>query len=43
MVGHLRRFVSSPLPAIDYDFVSETRAPATLHAAAKCLALSIKV
>ncbi|KAI0032206.1 hypothetical protein K488DRAFT_50373 [Vararia minispora EC-137] len=43
LVGHLRRFVSSPLPAIDFDYVSETRAPATLHAAAKCLALCIKL
>ncbi|KZV73387.1 atypical/PIKK/PI4K protein kinase [Peniophora sp. CONT] len=43
MVVHLRRFVSSPLPALDYDYVAETRAPATLHAAAKCLALCIKL
>ena len=43
MAHHLRRFVTSPLPAFDYEFVSETSAPAPLAAAAKCLALCIKV
>ncbi|ETW86100.1 hypothetical protein HETIRDRAFT_60199 [Heterobasidion irregulare TC 32-1] len=43
MAHHLRRFVTSPLPAFDYEFVSETSAPAPLAAAAKCLALCIKL
>ncbi|KAA1469432.1 atypical/PIKK/PI4K protein kinase [Dentipellis sp. KUC8613] len=43
MAHHLRRFVTSPLPAFEYEFVNETRAPAPLSAAAKCLALCIKL
>ncbi|KAH8117021.1 hypothetical protein DFH11DRAFT_1687803 [Phellopilus nigrolimitatus] len=43
MSGHLRRFVTSPLPIFEYEFASETRAPLPLAAAAKCLALCIKL
>lgn len=43
MVFHLRRFVTSPLPLFEYGFHSENRAPPPLSAAAKCLALCIKV
>ncbi|THH11990.1 hypothetical protein EW145_g299 [Phellinidium pouzarii] len=43
MSGHLRRFVTSPLPMFEYEFASETRAPLPLAAAAKCLALCIKL
>ncbi|THH17523.1 hypothetical protein EW146_g3305 [Bondarzewia mesenterica] len=43
MALHLRRFVTSPLPAFDYEFVGGARAPAPLAAAAKCLALCIKL
>ncbi|KDR73543.1 hypothetical protein GALMADRAFT_227988 [Galerina marginata CBS 339.88] len=42
MVGHLRRFVTSPLPLFEFGF-SESRAPPPLSAAAKCLALCIKL
>jgi hypothetical protein len=43
MAGHLRRFVTSPLAIFEFEFASETRAPPPLAAAAKCLALCIKV
>ncbi|KAI0046132.1 atypical/PIKK/PI4K protein kinase [Auriscalpium vulgare] len=43
MAGHLRRFVTSPLPAFEHEFVSDTRAPAPLFSAAKCLSLCIKL
>ncbi|KAI5120463.1 hypothetical protein M0805_006483 [Coniferiporia weirii] len=43
MSGHLRRFVTSPLSIFEYEFASETRAPLPLAAAAKCLALCIKL
>lgn len=43
MAIHLRRFITSPLPAFEFEFISETRAPATLAAAAKCFALCMKV
>jgi len=43
MASHLRRFVTSPLPIFEFEFASETRAPPPLAAAAKCLALCIKV
>jgi phosphatidylinositol 4-kinase len=43
MAGHLRQFVTSPLPIFDLEFASETRTPPPLIAAAKCLALCIKV
>ncbi|KAF8969865.1 hypothetical protein BDZ97DRAFT_1937223 [Flammula alnicola] len=43
MVGHLRRFVTSPLPLFDYGFASESRVPPPLSAAAKCLALCIRL
>lgn len=41
MVAHLRRFVT--LPIFEFEFASESRAPPPLAAAAKCLALCIKV
>lgn len=43
MAGHLRRFVTAPLPIFEFEFASETRAPPPLAAAAKCLAQCIKV
>ena len=43
MSGHLRRFVTSPLPIFEYEFAAEIRAPLPLAAAAKCLALCIKL
>lgn len=43
MVVHLRRFITSPMPLFEYGFPSESRAPPPLAAAAKCLAICIKV
>ncbi|KAJ3734042.1 hypothetical protein DFJ43DRAFT_1065841 [Lentinula guzmanii] len=43
LAAHLRRFVTSPIPIFEFDFVSESRAPPPLAAAAKCLALCIKL
>ncbi|KAL0581133.1 Phosphatidylinositol 4-kinase stt4 [Marasmius crinis-equi] len=43
MATHLRRFVTSPIPIFEFEFASESRAPPPLSAAAKCLALSIKM
>jgi phosphatidylinositol 4-kinase len=43
MVGHLRRFVTAPLPIFEIEFASETRSPPPLLAAAKCFALCIQV
>ncbi|KAJ8087995.1 phosphatidylinositol-4- kinase [Marasmius tenuissimus] len=43
MASHLRRFVTSPVPLFEFEFASESRAPPPLSAAAKCLALSIKM
>ncbi|PPQ71810.1 hypothetical protein CVT24_006200, partial [Panaeolus cyanescens] len=42
MITHLRRFLTSPLPLFDYGF-PESRSPPPLTAAAKCLALCIKL
>ncbi|KAH7903150.1 hypothetical protein BJ138DRAFT_1120668, partial [Hygrophoropsis aurantiaca] len=43
LVNHLRRFVTSPLPIFEFAFGGERRAPPPLTAAAKCLALCIKL
>ncbi|KAJ7172099.1 hypothetical protein C8R46DRAFT_1258016 [Mycena filopes] len=43
MASHLRRFVTSPLPIFEFEFASESRAPPPLAAAAKCLAVCIKL
>ncbi|KAF8798204.1 hypothetical protein BYT27DRAFT_7178838 [Phlegmacium glaucopus] len=43
MVGHLRRFVTSPLPLFEFEFSSEARTLPPLSAAAKCLAICIKL
>ncbi|KAJ6490589.1 hypothetical protein C8R47DRAFT_1122870 [Mycena vitilis] len=43
MASHLRRFVTSPLPIFAFEFASESRAPPPLAAAAKCLAVCIKL
>ncbi|KAJ7286212.1 hypothetical protein C8J57DRAFT_1496884 [Mycena rebaudengoi] len=43
MASHLRRFVTSPLPIFEFEFANETRAPPPLAAAAKCLAVCIKL
>ncbi|KAG1741969.1 hypothetical protein EDB19DRAFT_687700 [Suillus lakei] len=40
---HLRRFVTSPLSVFELAFNTEKRAPPPLTAAAKCLALCIKL
>ncbi|TFK30200.1 atypical/PIKK/PI4K protein kinase [Coprinopsis marcescibilis] len=43
MTGHLRKFVTSPLPLFQFEFAAETRAPPPLAAAAKCLAICIRL
>ncbi|KAK7034075.1 Phosphatidylinositol 4-kinase stt4 [Paramarasmius palmivorus] len=43
MATHLRRFVTSPIPMFEFEFATESRAPPPLAAAAKCLALCIKL
>ncbi|KAG8878350.1 phosphatidylinositol-4- kinase [Tulasnella sp. 331] len=43
LTGHLRRFVTAPLPIFEFEFASDSRAPAALTAAAKCLALCVRV
>lgn len=43
MSSHLRRFVTSPLPIFEFEFASGQQVPTALAAAAKCLALCIKV
>ncbi|KAJ3513745.1 hypothetical protein NLJ89_g2774 [Agrocybe chaxingu] len=43
MVIHLRRFITSPMPLFEFGFASESRAPPPLSAAAKCLALCIRL
>ncbi|KAE9409758.1 hypothetical protein BT96DRAFT_962286 [Gymnopus androsaceus JB14] len=43
MAAHLRRFVTSPIPIFEFEFASESRAPPPLAAAAKCLALCIRL
>ena len=43
MVVHLRRFVTSPLPLFEFGFSSESRNFPPISAAAKCLAICIKV
>ncbi|CCM00003.1 uncharacterized protein FIBRA_02028 [Fibroporia radiculosa] len=43
MAGHLRRWVTSPLSIFEFEFVSGTRTPPPLVAAAKCLALCINL
>ncbi|KAG2366053.1 hypothetical protein BDR07DRAFT_1328601 [Suillus spraguei] len=40
---HLRRFVTSPLSIFEFAFNTEKRAPPPLTAAAKCLAVCIKL
>ncbi|CAL1705565.1 unnamed protein product [Somion occarium] len=41
MAGHLRRFITSPLPIFEFEFAAGTRTPPPLVAAAKCLALCL--
>ncbi|KAK7467455.1 Phosphatidylinositol 4-kinase stt4 [Stygiomarasmius scandens] len=43
MATHLRRFVTSPIPIFELEFASESRTPPPLVAAAKCLALCIRL
>ncbi|EGO21128.1 hypothetical protein SERLADRAFT_452259 [Serpula lacrymans var. lacrymans S7.9] len=43
MVNHLRRLVTSPLPIFECEYGLENRPPPALTAAAKCLALCIKL
>ncbi|KAF8350539.1 hypothetical protein F5887DRAFT_939764 [Amanita rubescens] len=43
MAHHIRQFITSPLPIFGFEFATETRAPPPLVAAAKCLALCIKL
>ena len=43
MVSHLRSFVTSPVATFENEFVSESRIPPPIYAAAKCLALCIQV
>ncbi|THH29581.1 hypothetical protein EUX98_g4604 [Antrodiella citrinella] len=41
MAGHIRKFITSPLPIFELDFAPGTRVPPPLTAAARCLALCI--
>ena len=43
MAGHIRKFITSPLPIFELDFAPGTRVPPPLIAAAKSLALCIDV
>ncbi|KAI9508312.1 hypothetical protein F5148DRAFT_1275830 [Russula earlei] len=43
LVSHLRRFVTSPVPTFENEFISESRIPPPLYSAAKCLALCIQL
>ncbi|KAH9071165.1 hypothetical protein EDB83DRAFT_2366879 [Lactarius deliciosus] len=43
LVSHLRRFVTSPVPTFENEFINETQIPAPLYSAAKCLALCINL
>ena len=43
MAGHLRQFVTAPLPIFEFEFAAGTRTPPPLVAAAKCLALCLDV
>ncbi|KAH7879656.1 uncharacterized protein C8R40DRAFT_1158339 [Lentinula edodes] len=43
LAAHLRRFVTSPIPIFEFEFASESRAPPPLAAAAKYLALCIRL
>ncbi|KAF8623467.1 hypothetical protein AX15_006251 [Amanita polypyramis BW_CC] len=43
MAHHIRQFITSPLPIFEFEFATETRAPPPLVAAAKCLAICIKL
>ena len=43
MAQHLRRFVTSPLPIFEVEYATAAVGPPPLVAAAKCLALCIKV
>lgn len=43
MIGQLRRFVTSPLPIFEIEFVAEMRAPPPLVAAARCMAFCVKL
>ncbi|KAM6500354.1 hypothetical protein JOM56_003368 [Amanita muscaria] len=43
MAHHIRTLITSPLSIFEFEFGTETRAPPPLVAAAKCLALCIKL
>ncbi|KAJ3753010.1 hypothetical protein EV360DRAFT_88184 [Lentinula raphanica] len=43
LAAHLRSFVTSPIPIFEFNFASEARAAPPLAAAAKCLALCIRL
>ncbi|KAI0275884.1 atypical/PIKK/PI4K protein kinase [Russula aff. rugulosa BPL654] len=43
LVSHLRRFVTSPVTTFENEFVSESRIPPPVYAAAKCLSLCIQL
>lgn len=43
MTYHLRRFVTAPLPIFEMEYITASSGPPPLLAAAKCLALCIKV
>jgi len=43
LAHHLRCFVTSPLPILEFVFSMEKQAPSPLTAAAKCFSLCIKV
>ena len=43
LAHHLHRFVTSPLPILEFAFSTKKQAPSPLTAAAKCFSLCIKV
>ncbi|CAG7846286.1 Phosphatidylinositol 4-kinase stt4 Short=PI4-kinase; Short=PtdIns-4-kinase [Serendipita indica DSM 11827] len=43
MIGHLRRFIATPLSIFQIEFASEQQMPLVLLATAKCLALCIQL
>ncbi|KAJ1309818.1 hypothetical protein OPQ81_006583 [Rhizoctonia solani] len=43
MAHHLRKFITAPLPLLEFHFASDPTAPTVLAAAANCLAVCIEV
>ncbi|KAG8734179.1 phosphatidylinositol-4- kinase, partial [Ceratobasidium sp. 423] len=43
MAHHLRKFITAPLPLLEFHFASDPTAPTVLAAAASCLAVCVEV